>query len=51
MASVHYSGQNSADVLTHPFTPASGVGVKVMQELLRYANSRITLDIYSHAGR
>jgi integrase len=28
---------------------ASGVDVKVMQELLRHANSRITLDIYTQA--
>jgi integrase len=28
---------------------ASGVDIKVMQELLRHANSRITLDIYTQA--
>jgi integrase len=28
---------------------ASGVDVKVMQELLRHANTRITLDIYTQA--
>jgi site-specific recombinase XerD len=27
----------------------SGVDIKVMQELLRHANSRITLDIYTQA--
>ena len=26
-----------------------GIDVKVAQELLRHANSRITLDIYTHA--
>jgi site-specific recombinase XerD len=28
---------------------AAGVDIKVMQELLRHANSRITLDIYTQA--
>ena len=34
----------------HNFADSKQRGVKMVQELLRHANSRITLDLYAQAG-
>jgi hypothetical protein len=44
------SGISHVSSYVHDVLTQNGEDVKVVQELLRHANSRITLDLYAQAG-